>query len=363
MTFSKNSANAKVASESRCRPAAARGSRAARRRAAAIARRSRIATSTDMPCDVDELARANAADGRERRLHERDLARHAGDHDDRTEDDREDHRLCGDVTPARCWRGRRCSSRAGRATTPTTCVARRELAAALAAIGGGRRRIDARERVGELAAVPQAGEKISTRNSTTNGSDGRRFSRGRCWSAGSSTGSAAATPSAEAAHERERDARERRRAPRPRSPRPRAACRRCCDDAARERARGARRPARRRSSTSIHDAMLTPVGVDARELGHARALDDRPHPQPERGVAEQQREPDHGDERDHDRGEVVAVEEHRTERVVHVVAVGDDALSRPYCGGRRTTSSTICGIATSRPSTVTSRAIGGALRR
>ena len=49
---------------------------------------------------------------------------------------------------------------------------------------------------------------------------------------------------------------------------------------------------------SIHDDVLDAVGVDAGELGHARALDHRPHPQAERGVPEQQREPDERDDRD-----------------------------------------------------------------
>ncbi len=51
-----------------------------------------------------------------------------------------------------------------------------------------------------------------------------------------------------------------------------------------------------------------PVRVDARELGHPRALDDRPHPQPDPGVAEQERQEDHRDDRGDHGGGLVAVD-------------------------------------------------------
>ena len=46
-----------------------------------------------MPCVVESWNVDEPADAGERRLAQRDLAGHAGDHDDRAEDDRVDRRL------------------------------------------------------------------------------------------------------------------------------------------------------------------------------------------------------------------------------------------------------------------------------
>ena len=98
-----------------------------------------------------------------------------------------------------------------------------------------------------------------------------------------------------------------------------------------------------------------PVGVDAGELGHPRALDHRPHPQPERRVPEQQRSA-----RPRpttviaDRREVVAADEHRRRTGCTTWSPFGTIPCVPYCGFWPNQSFRICGIATSRPSTVTS---------
>ena len=104
------------------------------------------------------------------------------------------------------------------------------------------------------------------------------------------------------------------------------------------------------------------VGVDARELGHPRALDDRPHAQAERRVPEEHEQRAHDRDR-HDRGrEVVAAQEHLAERVVRGRAVGHDALRLERRADVEEQLHDL-GIATSRPSVVTNRVIGGAVRR
>ena len=68
------------------------------------------------------------------------------------------------------------------------------------------------------------------------------------------------------------------------------------------------------------------VGVDARQLGHPRALDDRAHAQAERRVAEEHEQRAHDRDR-HDRGrDVVTAQEHLAERVVRSRTLGHDAL-------------------------------------
>ena len=91
----------------RCRRAAAPGSRAARRpRAASTAPISIVEQHRQAPL-VHQLRGREPADRGERRLAQRDLAGHAGDHRDRQEDHAEDDRLGHDQQPERVERERR----------------------------------------------------------------------------------------------------------------------------------------------------------------------------------------------------------------------------------------------------------------
>ena len=102
---------------------------------------------------VRELRGRERADAGERRLAQRDLARHAGDHGDRQEDDREDHGVLRADRSRRRWRGRRASRRSrAPTTTPKTRVISVSESLRSTRHERRRRRVDAGERVGRPPA-------------------------------------------------------------------------------------------------------------------------------------------------------------------------------------------------------------------
>ena len=106
-----------------------------------------------------------------------------------------------------------------------------------------------------------------------------------------------------------------------------------------------------------------PVGVDAVELGHPRALDHRPHAQADRREPEEQRRArPWPSTRDDHRHQLVAAERVDAEGVVEDVgAAGHDALGRlPGHGSKSTTMSKSAGSATVSPRATTSLATGEA---
>ena len=294
ITLSKKNANASVASERKMPPSRSAGSASS---APTDRRDHRADDHRDQHRHAELRSRAarsrHAPIAGERRLAQRDLAGDAGDHGDRQEDDREDRGLDREVDPRARWRGRTGSSRRpGRTRPPKTRVALREArgcASTGAGAGGGG------STPGERIGRPRAGCAIDRREDQHEEQHDERQRGRRLLARMLFVGQVlveellarrrAARPPANASGMLV----ERRRAPRPRSRRSRASC--TPDSPTWPANTGASstpaRPARRLDS--IHDAMLTRSEFDAGELGHPRALHDRPHAQAERGVAEQQR--------------------------------------------------------------------------
>ena len=139
------------------------------------------------------------------------------------------------------------------------------------------------------------GEKTSTRNNATNGNDGRRLVARMLFVGSSTATTCAMIAEQQAAEERHEDVRERgehRGRDRGHDERRVVDLRHLRQRGRDEHAGHAREQARHHPRGRAHA-----VGVDAGELGHARALDDRAHAQPERRVAEEHQQPEHDRDR------------------------------------------------------------------